>query len=118
MPPKGPVSPSSVANVGNSIQFHEYFAADLSVEQALSWRHRRYQMSSGMSFTFTASWVTLELNAGGNAVPLLYENVRRGDLRSYVAMVDGEIEFVPAPSRAMTTVLWHQHEGEQGGKRR
>jgi hypothetical protein len=34
MPPKGPVPPSSVANVGNSIQFHEYFAADLSVEQA------------------------------------------------------------------------------------
>jgi hypothetical protein len=33
MPPKGPVPPSSVANVGNSIQFHEYFADDLSAEQ-------------------------------------------------------------------------------------
>jgi hypothetical protein len=33
MPPKGPVLPSSVANVGNSIKFHEYFAVDLSAEQ-------------------------------------------------------------------------------------
>jgi hypothetical protein len=52
---------------------------------------------SGMSFTFTASCDTLELNAGGNVVPLLYESVKRGHPRFYVAMVDGEIEFVPAP---------------------
>jgi hypothetical protein len=32
MPPKGPVAPSSVANVGHTTQFHEY-ADDLSAEQ-------------------------------------------------------------------------------------
>jgi CubicO group peptidase (beta-lactamase class C family) len=77
-----------------------------------------YQMSSGMSFTFAASGNTLRVNAGGTVVPLLYEGVKAGHPRFYVRMVDGEIEFVPDPTGAMTTVLWHQHEGEQSGKRR
>ena len=58
------------------------------------------------------------MNAGGTIAPLLYQGVREGHLRFYVAMIDGEIEFVPDPSGAMTTVLSHQHGNEQSGKRR
>jgi CubicO group peptidase (beta-lactamase class C family) len=77
-----------------------------------------YQMSSGMSFTFTARGDSLEMNAGGTIVPLLYQGVKEGHPRFYVAMIDGEIEFVPDSSGAMTTVLSHQHGNEQSGKRR
>jgi CubicO group peptidase (beta-lactamase class C family) len=77
-----------------------------------------YPMSSGMAFTFTVREDSLELNAGGTIAPLLYQGVKEGHPRFYVAMVDGEIEFVPAPSGAMTTVLSHQHGNEQSGKRR
>jgi CubicO group peptidase (beta-lactamase class C family) len=76
-----------------------------------------YQMSSGMLFTFTAKGDSLEMNAGGTVVPLLYQGVKEGHPRFYVAMVDGEIEFVPDPSGAMTTVLSHQHGNEQTGTR-
>jgi CubicO group peptidase (beta-lactamase class C family) len=77
-----------------------------------------YPMSSGMAFTFTVRGDSLELNAGGTIVPLLYQGVKEGHPRFYVAMVDGEIEFVPDPSGAMTNVLSHQHGNEQSGKRR
>jgi hypothetical protein len=50
-----------------------------------------------MSFTFTARGDSLEMNAGGTIAPLLYQGVREGHLRFYVAMIDGEIEFVPDP---------------------
>jgi CubicO group peptidase (beta-lactamase class C family) len=77
-----------------------------------------YQMSSGMAFTFTARGDSLEMNAAGTIAPLLYQGVKEGHPRFYVAMIDGEIEFVPDPSGAMTTVLSHQHGNEQSGKRR
>jgi CubicO group peptidase (beta-lactamase class C family) len=77
-----------------------------------------YPMSSGMAFTFTVRGDSLELNAGGTIVPLLYQGVKEGHPRFYVAMIDGEIEFVPDPSGAMTNVLSHQHGNEQSGKRR
>jgi hypothetical protein len=77
-----------------------------------------YQISSGMTFTFTTRGDSLEMNAGGTIVPLLYQGIKAGHPRFYVAMIDGEIEFVPDPSGAMTTVLSHQHENEQSGKRR
>jgi hypothetical protein len=64
-----------------------------------------YQMSSGMAFTFTVSGDSLEMNAGGTIAPLLYEGVKEGHPRFYVAIVDGEIEFAPDSSGAMTTVL-------------
>jgi hypothetical protein len=62
-------------------------------------------MSSGMAFTFTVSGDSLEMNAGGTIAPLLYEGVKEGHPRFYVAIVDGEIEFAPDSSGAMTTVL-------------
>jgi CubicO group peptidase (beta-lactamase class C family) len=77
-----------------------------------------YQMSSGMSFTFTARGDSLEMNAGGTIVPLLYQGVKEGHPRFYVAMVDGEIEFVPDSSGAMMTVISHQHGNNQSGNRR
>jgi hypothetical protein len=77
-----------------------------------------YQMSSGRAFTFTSRGDSLELNAAGEMMSLLYQGVKAGDPRFYVAMIDGEIEFVPDRSGAMTTVLWHQHGNEQTGKRR
>jgi CubicO group peptidase (beta-lactamase class C family) len=77
-----------------------------------------YQMSSGMLFTFTDRGGSLEMNAGGTIVPLLYQGVKEGHPRFYVGMVDGEVEFVPDPSGTMTTVLSHQHGNEQSGKRR
>jgi hypothetical protein len=58
------------------------------------------------------------MNAGGTIVPLVYQGIKAGHPLFYVAMIDGEIEFVPDPSGAMTTVLSHQHENEQSGKRR
>jgi Integrase core domain len=61
---------------------------------------------------------TLSVNMGGTVVSLLYEGVRAGHPRFYVATVDGELEFVPDLSGAMTTLLWHQHESEQSDKRR
>jgi len=76
-----------------------------------------YQMSSGMAFTFTIRGDSLEMNAGGTIAPLLYEGVKEGHPRFYVAIVDGEIEFAPDSSGAMTTVLSHQHGNEQSGKR-
>lgn len=77
-----------------------------------------YQMSSGMYFTFTTRGDSLEMDAGGTIVPLLYQGVKAGHPRFYVAMVDGEIEFVPDFTGAMTTVLSHQHANEQSGRRR
>jgi CubicO group peptidase (beta-lactamase class C family) len=77
-----------------------------------------YQMSSGMTFTFATRGDSLELNAAGEMMSLLYQGVEAGHPRFYVAMIDGEIEFVPDPSGAMTTVLWHQHGNEQTGKLR
>jgi hypothetical protein len=76
-----------------------------------------YQMSSGMTFTFTTRGDSLELNAAGEMMSLIYQGVEAGHPRFYVAMIDGEIEFVPDPSSAMATVLWHQHGNEQTGKR-
>jgi CubicO group peptidase (beta-lactamase class C family) len=77
-----------------------------------------YQMSSGRAFTFTSSGDSLELNAEGERMSLLYQGVEGGHPRFYLAMTDGEVEFVPDSTGAMTTVLWHQHENEQTGKRR
>jgi hypothetical protein len=74
-------------------------------------------MSSDMLFTFTIKGGSLEMNAGGTIVPLLYQGIKAGHPHSYVAMVDGEIEFMSAPSGAMKTVLSHQHGNEQTGKR-
>jgi hypothetical protein len=77
-----------------------------------------YQMSSGMAFTFTIKGNSLKLNAGGEMMSLLYQGIQAGHPGFYVAMTNGEIEFVPDPSGAMTNVLWHQHGNEQTGKRR
>jgi Domain of unknown function (DUF3471) len=77
-----------------------------------------YSMSSGMTFTLTAKANALELDASGEIMPLLYQGIEAGHPRFYVAVTNGEIEFVPDPTGAMTTILWHQHEGEQTGKRR
>jgi CubicO group peptidase (beta-lactamase class C family) len=76
-----------------------------------------YQMSSGMAFTFTIKGNSLELNAGGEMTSLLYQGINAGHPSFYVAMTNGEIEFVSDPSGAITTVLWHQYENEQTGKR-
>jgi CubicO group peptidase (beta-lactamase class C family) len=77
-----------------------------------------YSMSSGMTFTFTVKASALELDASGEIMPLLYQGIEAGHPRFYVAVTNGEIEFVPDPTSAMTTILWHQHENEQSGKRR
>ena len=77
-----------------------------------------YQMSSGSAFTFTIKGNSLELNAGGEVMSLLYQGMKAGHPDFYVAMTNGEIEFVSDPSGAMTTVIWHQYENEQTGKRR
>ena len=77
-----------------------------------------YSMSSGMTFTFTVKVNALELDASGEIMPLLYQGIEAGHPRFYVAVTNGEIEFVPDPGGAMTTILWHQHGGEQTGKRR
>ena len=77
-----------------------------------------YSMSSGMTFTFSVKANALELDASGEIMPLLYQGIAAGRPRFYVAVTNGEIEFVPDPTGAMTTVLWHQHGNEQTGKRR
>jgi CubicO group peptidase (beta-lactamase class C family) len=77
-----------------------------------------YSMSSGMTFTFTVKANALELDASGEIMPLLYQGIEAGHPRFYVAVTNGEIEFVPDLTGAMTTILWHQHENEQSGKRR
>jgi CubicO group peptidase (beta-lactamase class C family) len=77
-----------------------------------------YLMSSGRTFTFTVKANALELDASGEIMPLLYQGIEAGHPRFYVAVTNGEIEFVPDPAGAMTTILWHQHGGEQTGKRR
>jgi CubicO group peptidase (beta-lactamase class C family) len=77
-----------------------------------------YQMSSGTTFNFTIKGNSLELNAGGERMSLLYQGIKAGHPIFYVAMTNGEIEFVADPSGAMTTILWHQYENEQTGKRR
>jgi hypothetical protein len=75
-------------------------------------------MSSGMTFTFTVKANALKLDASGEIMPLLYQGIEAGHPRFYVAVTNGEIEFVPDPGGAMTTIFWHQHGGEQTGKRR
>jgi hypothetical protein len=77
-----------------------------------------YSMSSGMTFTFSVKANALELDASGEIMPLLYQGIAAGHPRFYVAVTNGEIEFVPDPTGTMTTVLWHQHGNEQTGKRR
>jgi hypothetical protein len=72
-----------------------------------------YQMSSGRAYTFTSRGDSLELNAADEMMSSLYQGVEAGHPRFYVAMIDGEIEFVPDPAGAMTTVPWHQHGNEQ-----
>ena len=76
-----------------------------------------YSMSSGMRFTFMVKANALELDASGEIMPLLYQGVEAEHPRFYVAVTNGEIEFVPDPKGAMTTMFWHQHGGEQSGKR-
>ena len=77
-----------------------------------------YSMSSGMTFTFSVKANALELDASGEIMPLLYQGIAAGHPRFYVAVTNGEIEFVPDPTGAISTVLWHQHGNEQTGKRR
>lgn len=76
-----------------------------------------YSMSSGWTFAFAVKANTLVLDASGQVMPLLYQGVESGHPRFYVAVTNGEVEFVPDSAGAMTTVLWHQHGGEQSGKR-
>ena len=61
-----------------------------------------YQMSSGTAFTFTIRGNSLELNAGGEMMSLLYQGMKAGHPNFYVAMTNGEIEFVPDSTWAPT----------------
>ena len=77
-----------------------------------------YAMSNGWTFVFSVRSHVLVLDAPGQTMPLLYQGVKAGHPRFYVALTNGEIEFVPDETGAMTTVFWHQRGGEQSGKRR
>jgi CubicO group peptidase (beta-lactamase class C family) len=77
-----------------------------------------FSMSNGWTFTFSLKATALILDASGQIMPLLYQGIKAGHPRFYVAITNGEVEFVPDSNGAMTTLLWHQHGGEQSGKRR
>jgi CubicO group peptidase (beta-lactamase class C family) len=86
-------------------------------DEALAKFAGTYVMSNGWTFNFSVRSNALTLDASGQTMPLLYQGIRAGHPRFYVAMTNGEVEFVPDSTGAMTTVLWHQHGGEQSGKR-
>jgi hypothetical protein len=87
-------------------------------DEALARFAGTYSMSNGWTFTFSVKSNALMLNATGQTFPLLYQGMKAGHPRFFVAITNGELEFVPDANGIMTTVLSHQHGADLSGRRR
>jgi CubicO group peptidase (beta-lactamase class C family) len=87
-------------------------------DEALARFAGTYSMSNGWTFTFSVKSNALMLNATGQTFPLLYQGMKAGHPRFFVAITNGELEFIPDANGIMTTVLSHQHGADLSGRRR